>query len=218
MNRHFPSAGDFSIGAPQGEKNSKRGRSTAMEGQSRTNQTSDLARELREAEEAQAEAEAALRRAAEARAEAESAQRRAQEEQEASRRAWSQGVVDAYDTDLAAAESTIRDASDRFAEAVVRDIDAAVAAYMEWTEASLRHYTLQVRVAAVAPLVGLEATPGERLSPPPFSRALDAAIDLHVAALSGRIRDEAADEISNRLGDNVGLDLGVNWPSNPGNE
>jgi hypothetical protein len=189
-----------------------------MEGQSRTNQTSDLARELREAEEAQAEAEAALRRAAEARAEAESAQRRAQEEQEASRRAWSQGVVDAYDTDLAAAESTIRDASDRFAEAVVRDIDAAVAAYMEWTEASLRHYTLQVRVAAVAPLVGLEATPGERLSPPPFSRALDAAIDLHVAALSGRIRDEAADEISNRLGDNVGLDLGVNWPSNPGNE
>jgi hypothetical protein len=189
-----------------------------MESQSRTNQTSDLERELREAEEAQAEAEAAMRRAAAARAEAESAQRQAREEQEASRRAWAQSVVDAYDTDLAAAESAIRDASDRFAEAVVRDIAAAITAYMEWAEASLRHYTLQVRVAAVAPLVGLEATPGERLNPPPFSQALDAAIDLHVAALSGRIRDEAADEISNRLGDNVGFDLAENWPSNLGNE
>ena len=174
-----------------------------MEGQARTNQTSDLERELREAEEAQAEAEAALQRAAAARAEAETAQRRAREEREASRRAWAQSVVDAYDTDLAAAETTIRGASDRFAEAVVGDIAAAVAAYMDWAEASLRHYTLQVRVATVAPLVGLEATPGERLSPPPFSQALDAAMDLHIAALSGRIRDEAADEISNRIGDNV---------------
>jgi hypothetical protein len=79
---------------------------------------------------------------------------------------------------------------------------------MDWTEASLRHYALQVRVAAVAPLVDLEATPGERLSPPPYSQALDAAIDLHIAALSGRIRDEAADEIRARLGSNLELELG----------
>jgi hypothetical protein len=179
-----------------------------MENQTETGPTSDLARELREAEEAQAEAEAALQRAAVAREEAESAQRRAREEQEASRRAWAQSVVDAYDTNLAAAETAIRDASDRFAEAAVRDIAAAIAAYMDWVEASLRHYTLQVRVATVAPLVGLEATPGERLSPPPFSEALDAAIDLHTAALSGRIRDEAADEIRARLGDKIELEHG----------
>ena len=185
-----------------------------MDSQPGTRQTSDLEREMREAEEAQAEAEAALQRAALARAEAETAQRRAREEQEANRRAWAQGVVDAYDTDLATAETAIRDASDRFAEAAVRDISASVAAYLEWTEASLRHYTLQVRVATVAPMLGLEATPGERLSPPPFSQALDAAIELHVAALSGRIRDEAADEIRSRLGDDVGLDPGANWPSN----
>jgi hypothetical protein len=178
-----------------------------MKSQPGKSQTSDLERELREAEEAQAEAEAAVQRAAAARAEAESAQRRAREEQEASRRAWAQSVVDAYDTDLAAAETAIRNASDRFAEAAVRDIDATVAAYMEWTEASLRHYALQVRVAAVAPLVGLEATPGERLSPPPFSQALDAAIDLHAAALSGRIRDEAADEIHAKLGGTIELEL-----------
>jgi hypothetical protein len=181
-------------------------------------QTSDLARELREAEEAQAEAEVAMQRAAMARAEAEAAQRRAREEQEASRRAWAQGVVDAYDADLATAETAIRDASDRFAGAAVRDISAAVAAYLEWAEASLRHYTLQVRVATVAPLLDLEATPGERLSPPPFSQALDAAIELHIAALSGRIRDEAADEIRTKLGEHVGLDLGTSWSSDGGND
>ena len=180
-----------------------------MEGSIGTSQKSDLERELREADEAQAEAEAALQRAAVARAEAESAQRRASEEQEARRRKWAQSVVDAYNTDLAAAETAIRNASDRFAEAVVRDIAAAIGAYMEWVEASLRHYTLQVRVATVAPLVGFEATPGERLSPPPFSQALDAAIDLHTAALSGRIRDEAADEISARLGNNIDLEIGA---------
>ena len=177
-----------------------------MESQPGMSQSSDLERELREAEEAQAEAEAAVQRAAAARAEAESAQRRAREEQEASRRAWAQSVVDTYDADLAAAETAIRDASDRFAEAAVRDIAAATVAYMDWVAASLRHYTLQIRVATVAPLVGLEATPGERLSPPPFSQALDAAIDLHTAALSGRIRDEAADEIRARLGDDIELE------------
>ena len=181
-------------------------------------QTSDLERELREAEEAQAEAEAAMQRAAMARAEAEAAQRRAREEQEASRRAWAQSVIDAYDTDLATAETVIRHASDRFAEVAVRDISAAVAAYLEWAEAGLRHYTLQVRVATIAPLLDLEATPGELLSPPPFSQALDAAIELHIAALSGRIRDEAADEIRTRLGDNIGLDLGATLTSDIGND
>ena len=110
-----------------------------MESQPGVSQTSELERELREAKEAQAEAEAALQRAAMARSEAEAAQRRAREEQEASRRAWAQCIVDAYDTDLAAAEAAIRDASDRFAEAAVRDIAAAVVAYMDWAEASLRH-------------------------------------------------------------------------------
>ena len=171
-----------------------------MESQRRGSESIDLEREMREAEEAQAEAEAAMRHAASARAEAEAAQQRAREEQEARRREWAQSIVDAYDSDLATAENAIRDASDRFAEAVVRDLAAAGAAYMEWAEAGLRHYMLQVRVASVAPTLGLEATPGDRLNPPPFSQALDAAIDLHVAALSAQIRDEAAEEIRSRLG------------------
>ena len=178
-----------------------------MESLRNVSQGSDLEREMREAEEAQAEAEAALQRAAAARAEAEAAQQRAREEQEARRREWAQAVVDAYDSDLAAAENAIRDASDRFAEAAVRDLATSGAAYMEWAEAGLRHYSLQVRVASVAPTLGLEATPGEQLSPPPFSEALDAAFDLHLAALSARIRDEAAEEIRPRLG---GLEPGTN--------
>ncbi len=192
-----------------GRRMARGGELKTMDRQVGTGQTNDLEREMREAEEAQAEAEAALQRAATARSEAEVAQRRAREEQEANRRAWAQGIVDAYDTDLATAESAIRDASDRFAEAAVRDVSSAVVAYLDWAEASLRHYTLQVRAATVAPLVGLEATPGERLNPPPFSQAMDAAIELHIAALSGRIRDEAADEIRTRLGGTIELDLGA---------
>lgn len=176
-----------------------------MESQRGTGQTSELEREMREADEAEAEAKAAMQRAAIARADAEAAHHRASEEQEASRRAWAQDIVDAYDTDLAAAETRIRDASDRFAEAAVRDLTAAAAAYLDWAEASLRHYTLQVRVATVAPMLDLEATAGDRLSPPPFSQALDAAIDLHVAALSAQIRDEAAAEIQSRLGADADL-------------
>jgi hypothetical protein len=60
----------------------------------------------------------------------------------------------------------------------------------------LRHYAVQVRVATVAPELGLEATPGEQLSPPPFTEALDAAIALHVAAVSARVRDEMADQFT----------------------
>ncbi|MDQ3227415.1 MAG: hypothetical protein M3Q50_12380 [Chloroflexota bacterium] len=158
---------------------------------------SELERQMREADQAQAEAETAMQRAATERAEAEEAQRRALEEHAARREAWAQNVIDSYDADLAAAETAIRDSSDRFADLAVRDVAAAVGAYIAWSEASLRHYALQVRVATVAPELGLEATPGERLSPPPFSQALDAAIDLHVAAASARIRDEMAAQVEN---------------------
>jgi hypothetical protein len=155
----------------------------------------ELARQLREAEQAQAEAEAAAQRAAQERAEAEAAQRRALEERAARRRAWAQGIVDTYESDLTAAEAAIREQSERFADLAGSDLSAALAAYMAWSEASLRHYALQVRVATVAPELGLEATEGELLSPPPFSEALDAAIALHVEAASARVRDEMAAEI-----------------------
>jgi len=160
---------------------------------------SDFEREMREAEEAQAEAEAAAQRAAAARAEAEDARRRAREEQEARRRAWAQGIVDAYDADLAAAETAIHDAAERFAEAAANDLPAAVAAYLAWVEAGARHHALQARVAAVAPVLDLEATEPERLSPPPFSQALDAALDRRAAAISTKILDETAAEITAQL-------------------
>lgn len=170
-----------------------------MEGRPGSDARSDLDRELREAAEAQAEAEAAARRAASARAEADEARRRAHEEQEAQRRAWAQGIVDAYEADLTAAEAAIREASERFAELAATDLTAAVAAYLAWAEAASRHYALQARVAAVAPVLDLEATPAERIDPPPFTQALDAALGRHTAAISTRILDATAGGDSGRL-------------------
>jgi hypothetical protein len=165
----------------------------------RTSTASDeLERQLQAAEQAQADADAAVRRAATERAEAEATQQRILEEHAARRQEWAQNVLDTYDADLAAAEAAIRENSDRFADLAVRDLAAAVNAYMAWSEASLRHYALQVRVATVAPELGLEATPGEVRSPPPFSQALDAAIELYVAEASARIRDEMATEVEDR--------------------
>jgi len=162
--------------------------------------SSELERQMREADQAQADAEAAMQRAATERAEAETTQQRVLEEHAARREEWAQNVLDTYDADLAAAETAIRDNSDRFADLAVRDLQAAVGAYVAWSEASLRHYALQVRLATVAPELGLEATQGERLSPPPFSQALDAAIELYVAEASARIRDEMAAEVEDRPG------------------
>lgn len=150
----------------------------------------DLARQLQEAEQAQAEAEAAAQRAAQARTTAEAAQRRDVERRAERRRAWAQGIVDTYDADLSAAEASVREQSERFADLAGSDLSAALATYLAWSEASLRHYAVQERVAAVAPELGLEATQGERLMPPPFSEALDAAIDLHLQVAAQRIRQE----------------------------
>jgi len=158
----------------------------------------DLEQLMREADQAEAEAGAAVQRAAKERAEAEAAQRRALEEAAARRMQWAQSVADTYDADLAAAETAIRDSSDRFADLAVRDLPAALGAYLAWSEASVRHYALQVRAATVAPELGFEGTPAALLSPPPFSEALDAAIQLHGAAMSARIRDEMAEEIELR--------------------
>jgi chromosome segregation ATPase len=174
------------------------GEGTMMDDRLNSTTSDELERQLREAEQAQAEADAAVQRAATERAEAEATQQRILEEHAARRQEWAQNVLDSYDADLAAAEAAIRENSDRFADLAVRDLAAAVKAYMAWSEASLRHYALQVRVATVAPELGLEATPGEVLNPPPFSQALDAAIELYVAEASARIRDEMAAEVEDR--------------------
>ena len=158
----------------------------------------DVDQILSEAQKARAEADAAARRAADLAAQASAAQQRVAAEQEGRRRAWAQQVIDAYDADLTAADQALHDAGERF-DAAVDDPAAAVKAYLAWAEAAIRHYTLQVRAASVAPVVGLEASPAESVPPPPFSQALDAALDRRVAALSARARDEAAAEIQAHL-------------------
>ena len=88
----------------------------------RTSTASDeLERQVQEAEQAQADADAAVQRAATERAEAEATQQRVLEEHAARREEWAQNVLDTYDADLAAAEAAIRENSDRFADPEVHD-------------------------------------------------------------------------------------------------
>ena len=160
---------------------------------------SDIERILSEATKAQAEAEAAAQRAADLKAQAEAARQRAAEEQAARQRRWAQQVIDGYDADLIAAERAVQDASDRFAATVVDDLPAAVTAYSAWAEAALAHYTLQARAAAVAPILDLEASEPIHAVPPPFSEALDWAVDQHVATLSAKAWSDAQAELSRKL-------------------
>lgn len=160
---------------------------------------SDVERIVSEATKAQAEAEAAAQRAADLKAQAEAAQARAAEEQAARQRRWAQQVIDGYDADLVAAERAVQAASDRFAAAVVDDLAAAVKTYLSWAEAALAHYTLQARAAAVAPIVDLEASEPVLSVPPPFSEAIDWAMEQQVATLSTEAWSKAQDEIRRML-------------------
>jgi hypothetical protein len=165
---------------------------------------SDLERVESEAQRAREEAEAATRRATELEGQATTARERARQEQEARRRVWAQGIVDAYDPDLTKADAAIQTARDRFNAAAVKDLTGAIAAYLAWAEAVIQHYVLQVRLDSVTPLLGLEATPPERAEVPSFSRALDGALGEHVSALSDRARDKAAAEIERMLDPETG--------------
>lgn len=122
----------------------------------------DLDRLASVAARARAEAEAAAGRAADLQTQAEADRQRAAAEREAHRRAWAQGIVDADDADIAAADAAIHEAGERFAAAA----DPAAAA-------GIRHDVLQIRLAVVAPAIGLEATEPSRIAPPRFCQALD---------------------------------------------
>ncbi len=160
---------------------------------------SDLERVLSEAQRARDEAEAAARRAAELEGQAEQARERARQEREGRRRAWAQGIIDSYDTDLAAADREILAAQEHFDAALVDDLPRAVKAYLDWGDAAIRHYVLQVRVGTAAPLLDMEASAAEFASPPPFSQALDQALARRLATLSAEARNRAAAEIEKTL-------------------
>lgn len=159
----------------------------------------DMERLANEAERARAEAETAVRRATELQGQAEAARQQAEAERENRRRAWAQGIVDAYDAEIAVADRAIHEAGRRFDEIAVDDLGSAAKAYLAWAEAGIRHYVLQIRLAAVAPTLGLEATEPSRIAPPPFAEAVDGALDRRVAAISETARDAAAVEIEREL-------------------
>ena len=160
---------------------------------------SDLQRVMGEAQKAREEAEAASRRAAELEAQAETAKERALQEREERRRAWAQGIVDAYESELTTADAAIHSAQTRFETVAVENLAGATEAYLAWGDAAIRHYVLQVRVGTAAPMLSLDVSEAEFASPPPFSEALDRALGRHLAQLSANARDEAAAEIGRTL-------------------
>lgn len=137
---------------------------------------SDLERATSEAQQAREEAEAATKRATELEAQAQTARERARQEQAERRRQWAQSLIDSYDADISAADAAIQQAQERFKSVAVENLSGAVEAYVAWGEASVRHYTLQLRVAAAAQVLDLAASPAEFVTPPLFSEALDAAL------------------------------------------
>lgn len=157
---------------------------------------SELDRVVSEAQRAREEAEAAARRAAELEAQAETARQRARQEEELQRRAWAQKIVDSYDADIGEADAAIQAAQERFNAVVANEPSGAVEAYLAWGQATMRHYVLQLRVSAAAPLLGMEASPPEFIEPPLFSQALDQALAERLGTLADQAREEVQSEIS----------------------
>lgn len=157
---------------------------------------SDLEQVLGEAQKAQAEAEAAVQRANELATQAAAARERAEQEEAERRRQWAQHLVDTYDAEIAAADVVIQQAQEQFNTVAVDNIAGAVAAYIAWGEASMRHYGLQIRIAAAADILGYEATQPEMVQIPPFSQAIDAALGAAVGKRADVAREEAAAELA----------------------
>ena len=164
---------------------------------------SDLERVLSEAQAARDEAEAAVQRADELAGRADEARRHAQEEEVARRRTWAQRLVDAYDAEISAADVEIQEGEERFRSVAVENIGGAVEAYVAWSEASLRHYGLQIRISAAADILGHEATHPELVALPRFSDALDDALAAAVVARADAARQEVEAELA-RLRDAPG--------------
>ena len=157
---------------------------------------SDLERVLSEAQKARADAEAAVQRADDLAGQADAARERAEQEAVERRRRWAQQLVDGYDAQISEADTGIQQAQERFDAAAVENIAGAVAAYVAWGEASMRHYGLQIRIAAAADILGHDATPPELVQIPPFSDALDAALAGAVAKRGIAAREEAEAELA----------------------
>lgn len=154
----------------------------------------DVQRAMDEAKRAR-EAAAAARRAEEMEAQAEAARQRSRQEQEERQRSWAQRAVDSYDADLSTADAAVQSAQAAFEKAVATDLATALTAYLAWGEAASRHYALQVRIGVAAPLVGFDASTPEPIALPPFSQAVDDALQKRLADLSDRARDEIAAEL-----------------------
>lgn len=150
---------------------------------------------LSEAAKAEAAASAAQARATEAAERARRAQERAQLEREARRRAWAESVAATYNDDLPAAEAKLREAREAFNVTAVSAPADSLKAYLAWAEAAIQYQAVQEQFRSAASVLGLTVWNGVGISsttialPPPYSEALDAAIQRQVNNMSADDRD-----------------------------
>lgn len=156
---------------------------------------SDLEKVLSDARQAREQAEEAARRAAELEGLAEQARVRAEQERQVRRREWAQRLIASYEADISAAEAAIHTAERRFNDVAQEDVSRAVEAYIAWGEATMRHYAIQLRIAAAAPVLDMDATAAEFAAPPLFSNALDAALAQRLGERADAARLEIEAEI-----------------------
>lgn len=150
---------------------------------------------LSEAARATAAADAAAAQAVSARTRAEEAQKRAQLEREARRRTWAESVTATYNDDLPAAEAKLAEARTAFKVTAASNPAKSLAAYLAWTRAAFEHVAVQEQFRSAASTLGLTTWNGSAITsptimtPPPFSEAVDKAIQEHVNGISADVRD-----------------------------
>ncbi len=152
-----------------------------------TTSTVDQAR--RSADQAHAAAAAAQQvfRAAQDRAEA--AGQALQAKRDVARRVWATQITATYQADDQACEQATEQARTQFYRVAATDIANALEAYARWQDALARHAALRQRQQSAAGALGHEYTVMGVGSIPPFSEALDQALERRFNMVNGEALD-----------------------------
>ncbi len=150
---------------------------------------SPVADAIRQAEQAQRQAAAAQEKAALAAQAVKAAQAELRARQERARHAWATKVAAAYPEDAHAALQAFEQAQRDFHRIAVTDPAQAVAAFGEWGMAYARLYFLGQRMSEAAAALGQPFTLPNVTEIPPFSTAMDHAMDRRLVNIVEDLRD-----------------------------
>ncbi len=158
-------------------------------------QASPVAAAIRQAEQAQRQAAEAQEKAARAAQAVKAAQAELRARQERARQEWAQKVAAAYPDDAQQAQRAFDDARTAFYRVAVTDPAQTVAAFGAWQAAYARIHVLSVRMSEAASTLGQPFRAPNVTEIPPFSTAMDHAMDRRLANIVEDLRDAYQAEI-----------------------